>query len=144
MMAHFLTADIFRKALKNYFINHRFGNVNPDDLFESMNEEYENNFHQKLSVGDIMDKWVNNPGYPIVQVENIDDQHLNLKQYRFSYDDDQKETDFIIPISVANGLLMETFNDTKNEFWLKDNEESVNYDSTINYVINVQQTGYYR
>ena len=83
MLEHFLTPDVFQQGLYRYLKANEYGNARTQDLWAALEEE------SGLPVTDIMDSWVKQTGYPVVQVEGErsgDDVQLSLSQERFFYD----------------------------------------------------------
>ncbi|TAR21038.1 M1 family metallopeptidase, partial [Lactiplantibacillus plantarum] len=52
--------DALRAGLKQYFINHKYGNAKGDDLWNALADA------SGMQVGDIMHSWLEQPGYPVV------------------------------------------------------------------------------
>ena len=68
--------DALRAGLKQYFINHKYGNAKGDDLWNALADA------SGMQVGDIMHSWLEQPGYPVVTAAVVDGQ-LTLSQQQF-------------------------------------------------------------
>ena len=83
MLENFLGADVFQGGLYRYLKGHEYGNARTQDLWEALEEE------SGQPVTSIMDSWVKQMGYPVLQVEaerRTDDVQISLSQERFVYD----------------------------------------------------------
>ena len=83
MLENFLGPEVFRGGLYRYLKGHEYGNARTHDLWAALEEE------SGLPVTSIMDSWVLQTGYPVLQVDaerSSDDVQLSLSQERFFYD----------------------------------------------------------
>ena len=83
MLENFLGPDVFQKGLHRYLKAHEYGNARTHDLWQALEEE------SGLPVTSIMDSWVMQMGYPVVEVQaerRPEDVQLTLSQERFVYD----------------------------------------------------------
>ena len=103
MLEHFLGAAVFRKGLRHYLRTHQYSNARTEDLWKALEEV------SGKPVTALMDSWVKQTGYPLVQVETKRGGayvNLRLRQGRFLYDNpmDQSSGDgslWQVPLSVA-------------------------------------------
>ena len=65
-----------RKGLKNYFANHQYNNATGKDLWQALGDA------SGINVGEIMNSWLEQPGYPVVDAY-VENGHLKLKQHQF-------------------------------------------------------------
>lgn len=65
-----------REGLKLYFAKHQYGNTAGNDLWQALGEA------SKLDLKNIMQSWINQPGYPVIQVSQRN-QQLILTQKQF-------------------------------------------------------------
>ena len=102
MLEHFLGEEPFRQGLNLYLTKHSYGNARTQDLWDSL----EGASGQPVTA--IMDTWVKQTGYPVLDVqvsrqeESID---LTYSQSRFLYDDiagaqGQDDTLWQVPVRV--------------------------------------------
>ena len=76
MVRSLIGDDALRKGLKAYFAAHRYGNATGADLWAALGEA------SNLDVGAIMNSWLEQPGYPVVDAKVVDGQ-LTLSQHQF-------------------------------------------------------------
>ncbi len=76
MMEQYLGEEPFRAGVENYLRRHAFGNTETSDLWESLDES------SGRPVGEIMDTWILQGGYPQLTI-GITDGGVSLEQNRF-------------------------------------------------------------
>ncbi len=76
MVRALLGDDALRAGLKNYFASHKYTNATGADLWAALGDASD------LDVGAIMNSWLEQPGYPVVNAK-IEDGHLKLSQQQF-------------------------------------------------------------
>ena len=82
MVRALLGDEAMRKGLKNYFAAHQYGNATGADLWQALGEA------SGMNVGQIMESWLEHPGYPVVTVK-VENGHLMLEQNQFFIGDGQ-------------------------------------------------------
>ncbi len=102
-----------------------------------------------LTAKSIMDTWTLQAGYPVVQVEGVDHMNARLGQKRFFMNSktlSKNNEKWIIPISLAYpGEEPSGFNVTTPSYWMLPNDTNfVLKLDHLPYIINVQETGYFR
>ena len=83
MLETFLGAETFRKGLNRYLSGHMYANARTQDLWSALEAE------SGQPVTAIMDSWVKQMGYPVLQVETDRSEgrtRLSVTQERFVYD----------------------------------------------------------
>ena len=83
MLENFLGPEVFQGGLYRYLKGHEYGNARTQDLWAALEEE------SGLPVTNIMDSWVKQTGYPVLQVQaarSEDEVQVSLSQERFVYD----------------------------------------------------------
>ena len=102
MLEDFLGAETFQQGLHGYLSAHEYGNARTEHLWAAMAEA------SAKPVTAIMDSWVKQMGYPVLEVEvdrTKDQVVLGLSQRRFLYDhllgDQPDSTVWQVPVSVA-------------------------------------------
>ena len=83
MLEEFLGAETFRRGLHAYLSGHQYGNTRTEDLWSALEEA------SGQPVTAIMNTWVKQMGYPLLQVEtrrSNGELQLDLSQRRFLYD----------------------------------------------------------
>lgn len=84
MVRALLGDDAMRKGLKNYFAAHQYGNATGTDLWQALGEA------SGMNVGQIMESWLEHPGYPVVEVK-VEDGKLMLSQQQFFIGDGEEK-----------------------------------------------------
>lgn len=85
MVRALLGDDAMRRGLKNYFAAHQYGNATGADLWQALGEA------SGMSVGQIMESWLEHPGYPVVEVK-VEDGKLMLSQQQFFIGDGEEKS----------------------------------------------------
>jgi puromycin-sensitive aminopeptidase len=109
MLENFLGEETFRKGLNRYLSAHMYDNARTEDLWSALETE------SGQPVTAIMDTWVKQMGYPVLQVESErsgGQTRLSVTQERFVYDrllgDSEPDTNpdnqiWKVPISAGQG-----------------------------------------
>ncbi|KAL3271137.1 hypothetical protein HHI36_021634 [Cryptolaemus montrouzieri] len=146
MMNNFLTKHTFAKGLNYYLNRYKYKNADHKDLFKSFDDaaaENANPFVNFTNVGEIMENWVNKPGFPVLNVKtDLKTKTATIKQKRFLLDEGTDTTTWWVPISIATDIEP-TFHDGSPKFWIKDDAITIAVNFNEWYIINVNQTGYY-
>ena len=103
MLENFLSPDVFQKGLYRYLKANEYGNARTQDLWGALEEE------SGLPVTSIMDSWVKQTGYPVLQAgasRQADGVQVSLSQERFVYDhllgDEEPNPEvWQVPVSVS-------------------------------------------
>jgi aminopeptidase N len=85
MVRALLGDDAMRRGLKNYFAAHQYGNATGADLWQALGEA------SGMNVGQIMESWLEHPGYPVVEVK-VEDGKLTLSQQQFFIGDGEEKS----------------------------------------------------
>lgn len=143
MIEKVLGREEFFQALGNYLKKRQYDVATPEDLFEAFKEKVTNQTIKNLFLA-IMNNWTTQPGYPVLYVTLRNDR-MELRQDRFFLNPDDKSprTTWYIPISWTN-LNDPNFTDTKPKVWFNVTQDTVQLPSKHLYLLNVQQSGYYR
>ena len=76
MLQHYIGHEAFQAGLKTYFAKHAYQNTEANDLWNALSEASGKN------VADLMNKWISQPGYPVVSVqENNSTTTISQKQF---------------------------------------------------------------
>jgi len=109
MLENFLGEESFRKGLNRYLSSHMYDNARTEDLWSALETE------SGRPVTAIMDSWVKQMGYPVLQVESDrtgGQTTLSVTQERFVYDrllgDGKPDSDsdnevWRVPVSASQG-----------------------------------------
>lgn len=156
MLENFLTTPVFLKGLTSYLRKYSYGNANTKDLFTALTEASITN-GDNYNVNNIMDTWVLQMGFPVINVTKEDDS-FTLTQERFLKDPkpDLTNTKFqskynytwIVPfnyvkLDVTNKSHVK--NVTNDRVWLNMTGASIN-ETSPNVIIkgNHDQYGFFR
>jgi aminopeptidase N len=153
MMQHFLTQKVFEEGLQEYLKNKQLSAATSDDLFEELQKAVNAN-KQKENVAEIMKHWVGRKGYPVLTVNiNYNDKQIEVNQKRFyAYNATEEEIkdDTANPWHVPFNYAIEgnfNFSDTAPTEWLTEVSKKYSVPSLDPkkwFILNKQQTGYYR
>ncbi|WP_413628002.1 M1 family metallopeptidase [Fructilactobacillus vespulae] len=77
MVRSLIGDDALREGLKNYFAAHKYGNSTGADLWKALGDA------AGINVGEIMQSWLEQPGYPVVTAKVAEDGQLELSQEQF-------------------------------------------------------------
>ena len=109
MLENFLGEESFRKGLNRYLSSHMYDNARTEDLWSALETE------SGRPVTAIMDSWVKQMGYPVLQVESDrtgGQTTLSVTQERFVYDrflgdggpdSDSDNEVWRVPVSASRG-----------------------------------------
>ena len=105
MLENFLGEETFRKGLNRYLSAHMYANARTQDLWSALETE------SGKPVTAIMDSWVKQMGYPVLQVESDRSDgktRISVTQERFVYDrllgESEPDTEvWRVPLSASQG-----------------------------------------
>ncbi|XP_053976698.1 aminopeptidase N-like [Hylaeus volcanicus] len=151
MLTHILGENVYRAGLLNYISAHEYSSVTSDDLWEAMQIALNtsNSVHKDFQVKEVMDTWIEHPGYPMVIVtRNYTTGSVTIRQQPslFSKDKTRIHQKWWIPINYATRSAPE-FSATKPVFWLRPSDKDIvieGIDVGDWIIVNLQHTGYYR
>lgn len=142
MVRSLIGDEALRKGLKAYFANYQYSNATGPDLWKYLGEA------SNLNIGEIMENWLEKPGYPVVSVR-LEDDKLHISQEPF-YIGEKGESDKIwhVPLNSnykelpllleGKELVIENYSALRQEngqaFRLNDSNNAhyiVNYDDSL-------------
>ena len=144
MLENFLGAEVFRGGLYRYLKAHEYANARTQDLWAALEEE------SGLPVTTIMDSWVKQTGYPVLEVEadrRANDVQISLTQERFVYDsllggEEPNPEVWQVPVTVSSPRSVSA------STVMESREAVVTLPAAISsddwYKVNADQTGFYR
>ena len=95
MLEQHLGAEAFRSGVSHYLRRHALGNTETSDLWDAIEEV------TGEPVRRIMDSWIWQPGYPLVDADIDASGRLVLRQSRFSFEPDSSDdTIWMIPLAI--------------------------------------------
>ncbi len=142
MLEQFLGPEQFRKGLHRYLSSHSYGNARTRDLWEAMEAE------SRQRVTTIMDSWVGQTGYPVLQVDvrrEADEVAVHVSQRRFLYTGENQDTTlWQVPLGVSSqgASQMETHLLSEREGVVTLHSAPAGTDGWVK--VNARQTGFYR
>ncbi|XP_063230526.1 uncharacterized protein LOC134535382 [Bacillus rossius redtenbacheri] len=152
MMEHFMTPATFRRGIGRYLLHHGNGTADPSGLFSVLDEEYLRDFPDRaVSVGEVMDTWTLQSGYPLVTVtRNYTTGAVNVTQERFLLQSSGNPSDrqWWVPLTYTTESQLD-FSNTTTRTWLNATVPAATITnltaSASEWVIfNIQEIGFYR
>jgi puromycin-sensitive aminopeptidase len=135
MLEQFIGEEPFRNGVAAYLKKHSYGNTVTNDLWDALNAASEYN------VGDIMDTWILQGGYPLIRVHRTES-GIRLNQSRFlQTPDETDQTLWKVPIHLKysqNGSVV------TEKVLLEDFEMTIDTGSVDWVVVNSGGSGFYR
>lgn len=136
MMEQYLGEEPFRAGVESYLRRHAYGNTETRDLWESLDES------SGRPVGEIMDTWILQGGYPQLTVR-VEDGGVSLEQGRFLLIPDPADTrTWKVPVrlrGMAGGNPFET------SVLVEGSRVTIPLDGSVDWVIaNAGGHGFYR
>lgn len=132
----YLEEKRFREGLRHYLSTHQYGCAASHHLWDALEAVSEE------PVKEIMKSWIEQPGFPIIEVERKNDQ-LTLTQKRFTYLPNESKQEWLVPLSVrffyADGASKTIKKLLEGKHATLDVGEDV-----VAYKVNDGQTGFYR
>jgi aminopeptidase N len=132
----YIGGEAFQTGLNHYLTRFSYENAASEDLWKAFEA-----VSDKPVVG-MMKNWVEQPGYPVVDVERTDNS-LVLAQNRFTCIPGSFDQTWLIPISVR--LFYKDGNSRRIEMLMDQKTDRIELDDHVSaYKINDGQTGFYR
>jgi aminopeptidase N len=126
----------FKAGLRHYLRKHEYDCASSHHLWEALEEV------SAMSVTKMMKSWIEQPGFPLVEVKRVGDR-LSLTQKRFTYLDNDAEQEWLIPVAIQvfyrNGQSKRITTLLESKTMHLD----VGHDVEA-YKVNHEQTGFYR
>jgi puromycin-sensitive aminopeptidase len=143
MLEQFLGAELFKKGLRRYLSDHSYSNAKTQDLWEAMEAE------SKQPVTTIMNSWVSQTGYPVLQAEILRGKEaisVSVSQNRFLYTGHTSDpTLWHVPLRISGQGASGT-----DTILLSERAGRINLDKAMPATeqgwvkVNTAQTGFYR
>ncbi|WP_436793134.1 M1 family metallopeptidase [Actinospongicola halichondriae] len=130
MLEQYLGEDAFRDGIRRYLQTHQFGNTETGDLWDALEAE------TGEPVRAMMDSWIFQGGFPLVDVSTDSAGALRLTQQVFRYDGSTSDARWHIPVVVRHG-------DRVDRLVLDDDQASIET-STGTVMANAGGHGFYR
>lgn len=143
MLNHFLGEQGFRGGLTSYLSTFNYSNADRQDLWNSLEVYANHSLPDGVSVADVMDTWVLQPGFPVVTaVVKYREKKIEITQSRFVLNGAPDDSKWWIPISMTNSSSRD-FSNTMPVTWLKNTSETLYIDVVLDQwvILNINQTG---
>jgi len=126
MIESYLGEEEFRKGVSNYLKKYQYKNAKAEDLWNSLSKT------SSKPIKKIMESWINQPGYPIIEL-NEKKNKLLLKQRRFN---SHKPQTWLIPLILRDNkkILKKVISKREEKIKIKSTWLKANY----------EQEGFYR
>jgi len=92
MLEQYLGEDEFRGGIRHYLSVHQFGNTETTDLWDAIESS------TGEPVREVMDTWIFQGGYPVVEAELVAPRTLRLRQERFRFDGVVDDSIWAVPV----------------------------------------------
>ncbi len=135
MIENYLGKEKFRDGLRYYLKKHQYDNAASHHLWEALEHA------SKKPITEIMKTWIEQPGYPYLDVE-IKDQKLLIRQKRFTFLPKDYNQTWHVPI-----IMKFFYNDGKSKVsrtLLKKETKELSATNVSTIKLNYGQTGFYR
>lgn len=151
MVENWLGTDVFHRAVKDYITNRRGKIISIIDFSEYLQSaSVYCEFFKGYTVADVLNSWVEQPGYPIVNVRvyrnpgNQDAVHLEQKHFVYN-SATRKDYKYLIPISYNTQFTDDCYNCFQPKFTISGNEYTFKENLNNGWIIlNRNSSGYYR
>ncbi len=100
MLEQFMGEDDFRNGIRTYLRTHAHGNTETHHLWEALETATEH------PVRSIMDSFIFQPGYPLIEVSPPEGAVHRLTQRRFLYAGTEDDTTWTVPVITSHGRLL--------------------------------------
>ncbi|KAJ8022350.1 Aminopeptidase Ey [Holothuria leucospilota] len=152
MLNDFIGEASFKEGLTSYLNKFEYGNAKSADLWDSLQEAYDNNVGGGVNIAEVMNTWTKQMGFPVVNVERSGND-LRLTQDWFLVDPNANTS--AAPYESPYGYKWEipftskfknSLEDDRTFTWMGVDglEVSVPGDDSDWYIANFEQMGYYR
>lgn len=132
MLEDYVGEPNFRKGLMAYLKEFKYKNAKGQDLWNAIGKA------SKMPVSSMVNSWLKQPGFPLVEIQQDDDELL-IKQSRYLLEPDKKSSkgQWEIPISIG-------FQDKTIKKLLTTKSMKIKSPKSIGFVVNSGRKGFYR
>ncbi|XP_074096466.1 thyrotropin-releasing hormone-degrading ectoenzyme-like isoform X3 [Cotesia typhae] len=146
MLENILSEKIFQDGVRKYLKRNQFSGVTANNLFHALQESYdENRLFATLNIQELMDPWLKQTGYPIINVtRNYETGDINITQYNAMKTN--PDNLWMIPLTFTDSSKLK-FDNTQPTHWLRPVRErftlyNTNKDDWV--IFNIKLSGFYR
>jgi puromycin-sensitive aminopeptidase len=137
MLEQYLGAEQFRRGIALYLRQHEYANTETSDLWDALEEATGEPARR------VMDSWILQAGFPMVNVEKADGNQLRLSQHQFRYlrEGEEPTTLWQVPVMLRTGGRATA----SQKVLLSEAEQTINLASDTDWVVaNEGGHGFYR
>ncbi|VEN51597.1 unnamed protein product, partial [Callosobruchus maculatus] len=121
MVRYFLGSQRFRAGLRSYIQKYKYSSVTSKDLMQALGAEMDKKFCiAPADFQTVMENWINEPGYPIINVKLPEDL-VTISQKSCLSSGEKAKVKWYVPITYTTSQDKNEF-DTKPRLWLTPNE----------------------
>ncbi|KAL6262279.1 hypothetical protein P5V15_007374 [Pogonomyrmex californicus] len=154
MMQEFLSKDVFKKGLNTYLRDYANNSVEPKNLFTSIEKSDEGKklkdyLPENVDLTKVMNNWIYEPGYPVINVKRNNTGVLNITQERFFLVKSlkQDQTQWYVPLTYVTEAAYNDVQpkDKKNSWLVPGASKTFEHPNKEQWILfNKDQAGYYR
>ncbi|XP_051805679.1 thyrotropin-releasing hormone-degrading ectoenzyme [Acanthochromis polyacanthus] len=153
MLANVMGQPLFQKGLNDYLLSHMYSNAARNDLWSKLSEAMRSE-GRDIDIGEMMDRWTLQMGYPVVtisknQSEQLPTHYITINQEHFLYGQSEvrknNSLQWQVPLTVAVGNASSICSESL--IWINNKTEThrvSEMDSSTWLLGNINQTGYFR
>ncbi|KAF9203865.1 Aminopeptidase 2 mitochondrial [Haplosporangium sp. Z 27] len=138
MLSSWLGLDVFLKGIRIYMKKHAYKNTSTEDLWAALSEA------SGTDVGQFMNPWIKQVGYPVVSVEeSADASTLTFKQSRYLSSGDLNPTEETARWTIPLGIEPTSGDKQANQL-LSGDSLSFKLENSGHYKVNSNYSGFFR
>ncbi|XP_055381623.1 aminopeptidase N isoform X2 [Condylostylus longicornis] len=145
--------EAFRLALHEFLTKFQYENADSDDLWDIMTKYGHelDTLHKDRNIKEIMDSWISQPGYPIINVTRMNESLIvEQRRYILPNGDKSDESKWFVPIQLATDD--HNYESEFKTYWLTNTDDHIiipdvfpTLNTSNKYVyLNIHRAGYYR
>jgi aminopeptidase N len=114
MLQKYIGEDAFRTGLRNYFKKYAYKNTVAADLWNEFSEV------SGIDIASFMNQWISQPGYPVLHVQEIDDQILLSQNRLTSLKSEKSNSLWPIPLNSNSDQIPKLFEKESELVFIED------------------------
>ncbi|KAG0371253.1 aminopeptidase [Gamsiella multidivaricata] len=139
MLSSWLGLEVFLKGIRIYIKKHAYKNTSTEDLWAALSEA------SGVDVGQFMNTWIKQVGYPVVDVEeNADASTLSFKQSRYLSSGDLSASEDTARWTIPLGIEPPPADNSDKAQLLSGDSLTVKLEKGGHYKVNSDYTGFFR
>ena len=96
MLENYLGEETFRKGVSDYLSSNKYNNATSEDLWASLSNA------ANKPIKEMMVSWIRQAGYPLIEAQ-FKNRILSLKQKKFSFNQSNDNTRWLVPLVIKSG-----------------------------------------